>query len=334
MPAETRVLPTTDDGRFPLLDRIKAAAILAVVVNHVLRLFGPTATSLDQGLRWVVQFHVPGFLLVSGFLFGLAQGRTRGTLLATRLRRVVVPYVIASLVLIRLGFSGAPGLHDALTMLLTGSALGIYYYVFVLVTSLLLATVMVNVPRAWLWTLAVVLAACMIASGFFPQWVYPRSLFWQVRSPAKYYGYFLIGWLLAARRDQLLALFAQRSRALLVLCGAGLCIYAGLHIGVPDIGRRFQEMWRLIYTFSVVGLIAWVFAERPVSRPTQFFSRASLTIYLYHVPFVWTFGPLVEGAPAFVRITVLALVGTSGAAAVALLVRRLTPRWSRELVGY
>ncbi len=316
------------------MERIKAVAIVAVVLNHVVRIGDPTASALDVFLRWAVQFHVPAFLLVSGFLFGLAEGRDRIELLFDRLRRLLVPYAVASSAIIALGLSWGTGPRDVVVMLLTGSALGIYYYVFALATSLVLSTFLRSVPKAVLWGLVLVLVAYLVAVGFFPSWVYPRSFFWQIRSPAKYYVFFLLGWLLVDHRRQIAELASRHAGAIVSAALFGVGLYAAVHLANDALARSFEDVWRLVYTLSVAALIVVTFSERPVASATALVGRASLTIFLYHRLFVWSVEPWLATTPAAVRIAASAAFGIGGALLLALAVHRLSPRTARLLVGY
>jgi fucose 4-O-acetylase-like acetyltransferase len=94
-------LPT----RYFAIDYIKAIAIVAVVLNHA----GPPAanyesTWFDRFFREaLMQFHVPSFLAVSGFLYANAAVMDAATC-RRRLVRIVVPYLVASLLVFVLLF--------------------------------------------------------------------------------------------------------------------------------------------------------------------------------------------------------------------------------------
>ncbi len=116
--------------RLPAVDLIKAAAIVAVVFQHSgVSFLDPHYGVWDRALRstWGA-FHVPASLLVAGFLY--ARERPIGLPeIRRRLGRVLVPYLILSPIA---WWVTQPG-HGLLFALATGSASGIYYFIFVLV---------------------------------------------------------------------------------------------------------------------------------------------------------------------------------------------------------
>jgi fucose 4-O-acetylase-like acetyltransferase len=90
-PAGTRELPRPRD---PLLDNARAILIVLVVVGHVLALHA--ATTSDAVYLWVYSFHMPAFVLVSGYLSRSYEGTPRqlGTLVTT----LLAPYVVFQLI--------------------------------------------------------------------------------------------------------------------------------------------------------------------------------------------------------------------------------------------
>lgn len=146
--------------RLAPIDYIKAAAIVAVVATHAgANPWLADATAFDRIIRGsLVMFHVPSFLLIAGFLYG-AQPVLSTADLGRRLQRILVPYLVASLVVIALGSAKPANLGDAVLMLATGSALGTYYFVFVLAASVMAMYVLTRLsPRLPRYALAATLA--------------------------------------------------------------------------------------------------------------------------------------------------------------------------------
>src|SRR5262245_3028811 len=125
--------------RIPAIDYVKATAIVAVVSTHAGPPFwSPQFTAWDFALRqtWV-SFHVPAFLVVAGLLYARASPLgVRDT--GRRLARVLVPYAIATGIVYLLGVEDPPR-QPLLVALATGSALGIYYFVFALTVCIIAA---------------------------------------------------------------------------------------------------------------------------------------------------------------------------------------------------
>jgi fucose 4-O-acetylase-like acetyltransferase len=114
------------DERLPAVDVIKAAAIVAVVLQHAgPPRWSPHYAEFDQVFRvsWI-QFHVPAFVLMAGFLS--ARHRLGWDELVSRLRRLLVPYLVASTTIQLLGLPDSRGdLARIAFELATASSLGI-----------------------------------------------------------------------------------------------------------------------------------------------------------------------------------------------------------------
>ena len=89
------------------VDYIKAIAIVAVVLTHAgLQVGNPALTAFEKIIRqsWV-DFQVPSFFLVAGFLYHRASAISWGEV-GRRLQRILVPYLVASGLVIAFGYSG------------------------------------------------------------------------------------------------------------------------------------------------------------------------------------------------------------------------------------
>ena len=100
---------------------MKALAIVAVVFTHA-----GSAVWMKEGADLILTrlwtpFHVPSFLFVSGFLsarrIAIPFAEVR-----RRLGRVLVPYVVASLLAVAVGVAAPRGVLDFLGMLATVAA--------------------------------------------------------------------------------------------------------------------------------------------------------------------------------------------------------------------
>src|SRR5581483_1577646 len=288
--------PIDESGRLAAIDYVKAAAIVAVVVNHsLLTLWNPEATAVDNIVRRAVQFHVPAFLVVSGYLYA-RTGLSKRRIVARRLVRILVPYVVASAVVHVTGFAGATRLRDIAFEFVTGSALPIYYYVFLLIVCIVATSALCAVGDRAIAPAVVIVWLYPVAAALIPALRFDNGFFWGMRNPAYYYGYFLAGWVAWVHRPRLRALATRRRGAVVVTCLLGIAGYAllwGLAAAAPPL--PVQVLFRGIYTFSVVGLTASLTANATVPGPVGFLSRASYGIYLYHYPFLVLTWPHVTG---------------------------------------
>jgi peptidoglycan/LPS O-acetylase OafA/YrhL len=313
-------------ARLPGVDWLKAAAIVAVVFAHAgFFLFSPQATAWDRWLTgsWV-WFHVPTFLLVSGFLYARPAGVGLPHV-GRRLLRLWLPYGVASLAMFALGVAPFAGAGDALYRVASGSVLGHYYFVPLLSALILLIWPFSRLdPRVLLALLAAELGYAF-ATALRPGLALPVDPFWSARLPlgSFWLGYFLAGWL-AAHYASALAPLARRWRApLALLC---LCAVAYWLAGMGGRLPRPLPLARVVYTLGAAGLILALAGEREPPRAVRFLSEASLAIYLFHLAFVLPLQPVVRGWEPPVRILFQAAFSLGACALLALAARALLGR--------
>lgn len=332
-------MSTPRTARVHAVDWIKAAAILAVIATHSgFDFFRDDVTRWDVVLRqsWT-SFHVPAFLIVSGYLYR----RTAAVDLAhvgARLWRILPPYFVATVFVQAIGYADVQDLGDVAFQLVTGSAVGIYYYVVLLTLCTLLVWPLSRMSSATVLTLLGVFTAYSVAAGFLPGLHTTEAWFWSVRNPLEFYylGYFLAGWSAAAYAPQLATAFlaARATSWVAILLGISGGIALNLWSGIGTLSLDERVAIIAIYTFCAVGGIAALTATRPPPAFVRLLSEATFTLYLYHRLLQQALLPQTAGWPPALRIAVLFSVGLAGGALVWWLGRRLLgERWSRRLLG-
>ena len=321
--------------RFPEIDVLKSVAILTVILIHSLRApWDPRISAPELWLGIVTRFAVPGFLFCSGFLYSTStpiDGRT----VVRRLRRVLVPYLICSigaqLWWLGIGQAHTPG--EIVFEMLLGSSFGPYYYVFVHFFLVLVAPVFAFLPGRALIGLTIVFVAGQAwlecnTSLFLP-------IFWHIRNPLLWWGYFLLGWLArrhhAAIRDWIVA-----RRRLLMACFAMLVV---LLTWASQIESRTEwvraAMWLDIYAIVAFILVATC-GRRRVPASISALSDASFAIYLLHLYFVYAAERIVTPAVNVFDVWVIGgywSAGLLGSLGVIALARRALGRRSRDVIG-
>ncbi len=311
--------------RVAALDYLKAAAIVAVVFTHS----GASTWAPKPGwdgllTRSWVSFHVPSFLFASGFLYASLTPIAAGTI-GRRLLRVLVPYLVASAVAVASGAASKHGSALAVAVA-SGGTLGIYYYVFLIAVLIPLVWPLSRLPR-WvpvllaLYSLAVLLWPWRFDPHLSPAWGY-----WAMRDPLRHFvlGYFLVGWLAAVERRRLAALLTRYPMLWLAASLAGVAV--GLAFGPYGFWPRLPAQ-RVVYSFGVIGLVAWLARGRSPGRLALFLSEASLGLYLFHkivqmgAPHGWLRGVGVPG-----QILARVALGLGGAALLLLAGRGLLGR--------
>jgi surface polysaccharide O-acyltransferase-like enzyme len=325
----------TEKRRFVEIDALKALGIVAVVLIHGLR--SPWDETLSQTEVWLghlTRFAVPSFLLASGFLYATTEDVPIAITLR-RLRRVLVPYLLASL-----GAQawwavsgGSSPTGSMLRDLLFGSSFGPYYYVFVVVWLILLTPLLVRLPRPLLFPVAGVLIAAqwMVDAAV---WL-PVDLYVQVRSPLLWWAYFLLGWLLRVNRATFEHwVVPHRARIAIPLAvTVALLTWTSAQTG-PFLLVR-SAAWLEVY--AILALVLTLTVARSASPPAvRWLADATYAIYLLHLFFVYPLQRLFPPPPlqaAWLPILAPWLGALAGSIALVALLQRLLGKRSRDLIG-
>ncbi len=326
-------------GRLAVLDDIKTAAILAVVLQHALPPFWESQTTWEALGDWLVQFHVPAFLMVSGFLSQHGEAMS-GTDLGRRLQRLLPPYLVASLFWWSIGsahpWEGEVGLG---WMLMTGSVLPIYYYVFVQLACLLLLWPVSRLPRMGQWALFSGLLLWHGYQVYDPFMQASLDFFWHSRNPLVFFHYFLAGHLLAG------PLMAGRGHGRpdgepwrpgatwIFAFTASLLTYVAICALVPGSFGRGGAALRTICAFASVGLV-WSASSRGHRFPgAAFLGPATYTLFLYHFPFATWLTPWARTWTPELAVLVKFILPLLAASLLVVAGRRLLGRHSARWLG-
>jgi surface polysaccharide O-acyltransferase-like enzyme len=313
-------------GRVPVIDLVKAAAIVMVIWIHAFADPWNVAALPLQAI--LVSWAVPTFFFASGYLRQTTHPVDRATL--TRwMQRLLVPYVIATVIAV--AYRRLVLHQNTLSLafnLVTGAAWPIYYFVPMLAGAYVLAAILSRFPRAALPLF--VLVAPVVPCGLDPL---PRhlGLFFLFRSPFMWWGYFLLGWLAAEHHAALAAVPAATRRrvglaaAALFAAIAAICLLPGSWRG---------QVWLPVVTANYAFLVS-LFLLAYDARPhplVRWLSDASYPLYLYHFFFTSAvrgdlvhLGGLAEPA-AFAA-------GVLGSLGIVVLGRRILGRWARVALG-
>jgi fucose 4-O-acetylase-like acetyltransferase len=258
------------------VDWLKVVAIVAVVMSHS----GPFALGplppLERWLRVILPtFHVPVFLIVSGYLHAATRPVT-WAVFVRRVRRVLGPYVVATVIVTALGYPPVDSLWHLPRRLLLGDTFGIYYFVPVWILCTLTGILWSRLSERTLVASVAALAAATYLRG---QTVTRGSIsfYWALRDP------FLQGWLLCyllgwcARRNGWDAwLWRHRRRG----------IAAGVALAAPwlmwaVLGVAPAPLSRVAYATGVACVVFVVLTRRP-PRLVRTIASETFLIYLWH----------------------------------------------------
>ncbi|MBW2291292.1 MAG: acyltransferase family protein [Deltaproteobacteria bacterium] len=229
--------------------------IVAVVLIHSTRLqWDPDHSFGEFWLKQILRFAVPGFLAVSGFLYATTERVSLDRSLR-RLRRILLPYLVASLCAEAFwALRGAP--HDLATIavnLVQARSFGQYYYVFILVPLVLISPVLARLPIRILWPLFFV--GAVLQGLFETHYIGNLHPIWRIRNPIMWWPYFLLGWLVRLHYQTLQA--HLRSHRLITVIALGACLLPCWL--VPGLGAMtkylFFTTWLGIYFAIAVSSV-------------------------------------------------------------------------------
>jgi surface polysaccharide O-acyltransferase-like enzyme len=317
------------------VDLLKAVGIVAVVLIHSVRSpFIPGASDAELWIGRVTRFAVPAFLLSSGLLYA-SRSPVPWPTTARRLRRILGPYLFASLVAQGFEwFRGTPRsveqfLHD----LLLASSFGPYYYVWIACLAVLAAPLLARAgPAALGGILLVTVASQWLLESML---VGPLPFFWHLRNPLLWMGYFVCGWALRLHQQRVRGwLDAQRSAALAGSAGAVVLLALAGAQPLPVFQAQTLS-WLGIYA-TLALLLAASFGRRGGGGILKELSEGSYAIYLFHLLFVLPARDLTVPAPGRLEppaVLVPWAAGIAGSMLLIALARRVLGDRSRTVIG-
>ncbi len=319
--------------RYVEIDAWKVAGIVTVVLIHGLR--PPWHAALGPVEIWlghITRFAVPAFLAASGFLYATREPVAPATS-ARRLRRVLVPYAIASVGAQAWwtwrGETSPSG--SVLLDLLLGSSFGPYYYVFVIAILICLAPGLARLSPRGLAALAVLLVAGQWVVDAAAPW--PLPFYWRLRNPLLWWAYFVAGWLLRLHYERLESWLEPRRQtvaALLAALAAATLAASGLPGPLLVVrSAAWLSVWAIL---ALILVLAGALQRSP--RALRWTSDATYAIYLFHLFFLYAVQlVLPPGRGDAASILLPWAAGLAGSALGIAALQRLLGRHSRDLIG-
>ncbi|MGH0028362.1 MAG: acyltransferase family protein [Myxococcota bacterium] len=323
--------------RFAEIDALKVAGIVTIPLIHALRApWDPAVAPLEVWIGHATRFAVPAFLFASGFLYATRE-RVAGSTLRGRLRRILLPYLLASLLAqaFRAATGHEGGVGDWWLDLLIGASFGPYYYVFVIVCLVLATPLFAALPARLLPALLLLLAGLQwVTDAGALGWVDMRV---HIRNPLLWWAYFLLGWCVRLHWPGVRR-FADAHRPLLLLTfGTAVVLLtaaSGLEGSAPRLAVR-TAAWLDVY--AILGLV-FVAAGRMQRVPgwLRFTSDATYALYLFHLFFLlparWLW-PQPDGAVTAAGILLPWAVALAGPLLLVLAAQTLLGARSRAWIG-
>eukprot|EP00428_Durinskia_dybowskii_P017328 CAMPEP_0170217700 /NCGR_PEP_ID=MMETSP0116_2-20130129/8517_1 /TAXON_ID=400756 /ORGANISM="Durinskia baltica, Strain CSIRO CS-38" /LENGTH=354 /DNA_ID=CAMNT_0010468337 /DNA_START=28 /DNA_END=1089 /DNA_ORIENTATION=- len=321
---------------FPEVDSIKGVCIMVVVLIHSLPnlFFTDQISAVDRWLFKITRFAVPGFLACSGYISASSSRNRECRAIRHRLRRVLLPYFVFFVAAQSLdGWQpspfGEPPLLSSATNTASarffGSNPGIYYYVFVIATLIVVTPLIARIPDSCFPVVAIAAVTTHILVE--ARLICRLPFFWQARNPLRSLGPFLLGWLV----------FSRRAHVVEALLGTHRCIYLALLSALVSFGAvglvktsASTCFGKFLETSTTYWTLAWLYAicipRRTTPAALSWLSGASYPIYLSHYLFlahVPTMYPETPSAFNPARIVVLWATGLGNSALLVVIGRHL-----------
>jgi peptidoglycan/LPS O-acetylase OafA/YrhL len=322
------------EQRSPFIDYLKAAAIVAVVAQHaIIPRWHPTPPIEDHVFRPFIQFHVPAFLFASGYLYYSAKALSLSDLFL-RLRRVLPPFVIASVFWVIFKKGSSATLVETLRLVAIAEALPIYYYVHLIIECIACMWLISHLPARANIGLFAILLLVGASLNWFPAYNPLPRVYGQLRNPLIYVPFFIAGWAARQCSDLWKSLDGFHVRCVAIAAFTVLIALLYVYFGLPKVWQGSWILFRAVFSLTVVALIASLSGSSPAPRVVVFLAAASYTIYLYHFPVVISLQKLmlVDDIPVL-RFVLLTVAGLATGSAITVVGSRVLGRRSADMVG-
>jgi len=326
--------------RFPEIDVLKCAGILAVVYIHSISTSFAPKNPLGIFFADFTRFAVPGLFFAAGFLFDKKKNST-GQIIGKKLVRLLPPYLFCSLCI---QFLNLPGLNVRLENLNASllihnlifcDTLRIYYYIFVLLYLFAGGLFLRKLPDKWtlaLWGLSALLLIAFVKGriGFATS-----SMSLIFRHPCFHLFGFLSGWVFSLYYQPVGSFLKQYRTRLIsggLLLTAAVLVYTRMNGNFASFPILTQVF---IYTWMTVLVTAGM-QETKLQGVIVFISNCSYGIYLLHLPIVracQSFYPAWSADYSFIPELVSWCSGLAGSILIIRVAQKICGPNSRYLIG-
>ncbi|WP_027881501.1 acyltransferase [Meiothermus rufus] len=289
---------TVVHNSLPWVDVYRGLAILGVLVAHVGGRFLREVPQ-DSEYWWFIAtfnrllaFVVPAFLFLSTLLIGMSLLRSGPPYSWSRLRPVVVPYLVwTGIYLLFRFYEGTlpPLTPERISLyLLWGKSYFHLYYMVLAIQLVLLMPLLLPVLRRKVPAWAILLPSFGLTLAFY----WANRLYWQIPFPGSTLIWYLptlaVGLTLVHHMPRLEALMPRYRVWGLVFVGLGMALYLPLAYdairNIPVNTFQYQVGYWIYSSAASLVLVSLALglARTPLSPALQLLGRYSLQIYLIH----------------------------------------------------
>jgi len=263
------------------VDVLKGLAIITVVLIHVFRGEGLTATIIGEVGRWAV----PAFFMIQGFYLHRAAQQPWRKLAAKKIRRIYLPFLVCSAAygFYFLWYDGKT--FTVADVFLGETAVHLYFVMHYMLFALALPflyRLSQQYRTGCLWVM--IISNFVLCLALELQRTYGLTLItYSGFSPAKWWGFVALGMLLA-ERNRLLAAAKKHRRAVILGAGCLAAIGAVLPFLTGTLGYMYNRASLFPLAIGMTVCLAAIFADPriPGRRALAAVGQKSFGIYLIH----------------------------------------------------
>jgi probable poly-beta-1,6-N-acetyl-D-glucosamine export protein len=288
-------------------DAFKGVAIIAVVAIHSIGYslmnpkFEPDLWSyyLVIACRQLLNFAVPVFIFISGYWTptNISSGKEYGAFLKKRIPRVLIPYMFWSLIILTIFSLSGQDLHfrEILTKLITGGAIGPYYFV-ILIIQLYLLTPLIQITDS---KISGIISICLI-NLFSLLSLYVLRLHQHTDIPLQNYALPFYSWIIFYELGRLMhrtggKIFDKKDSYIImsgVIAGIIFSIFEAkiLLLKYDNLEFAVSALKFSSFIYSISIIFAFMYLREFIKEWPQFLVRIgdrSFGIYLIHAPLIY-----------------------------------------------
>ncbi len=300
-------------------DALRGVAIIAVVAIHSIGYslmnlkIEPDFWSYDLVIicRQLLNFAVPLFIFISGYWtpMSISSSNEYRTFLKKRVPRVLIPYVFWSLIIISIfSFTGSEiNFREILITLLTGGAIGPYYFV-ILIIQLYLLTPLIQITDSKFYGVI----SIFLINLFSLLSLYVLRLYMHIDIPLQNYALPFYSWiifydlgLLMHKRDG--KIFDKVDSYVIiagVIAGFIFSIFEAkvLMLKYNNLEFAVSALKFSSFLYSISIIFAFIYLRDIIKKWPQFLVRlgdVSFGIYLIHAPLIYVVARIVKNIDFF-----------------------------------
>jgi fucose 4-O-acetylase-like acetyltransferase len=302
-----------NENRIGWVDTFRGLAIILVVFAHCGR--GLDKAGIDPGFErgavddWIYSFHMPAFFFAAGLFAARSLIRGAGRFFVDKLRTVVYPYLLWSVIFI-LTLMLLPGgnakYSPDMWAKIAYAPVGNYWFLFVLFIVQMLYMVIRPWPFGPLLFYIICLTMWAVESSQVLEPYFPHATYWAWHNVLKFAVYFAFGDAVATltegRGDESAADSATWSLVFFVAMTMLLAFGCAPELGWVDLALALagiQGLWELSIAIDRRGAPPWL----------EFLGKRSLEIYVAH-NFFTVFARLMLVSMGVSDVTTHLFVGT------------------------